>query len=182
MSITLNVYARGPLMSRELLMKESRNPGLPKEFRWELRFVRDDDSGKLDATGALGESQYVAGWRTDAKQGRELIRACEKHDQKVLNSLYKANAYGMIDLFVFTPESDEWSALSEPDFLESIPEEYRAIMKGATVWYMLETSATRNELSLELQEQLWRMLGVLTGGVLEDPQEGIFESGSGDDE
>ena len=80
-----------------------------------------------------------------------------------------------VQIAVTTSDSEEWSDIID-EMVDTVEDpEFRDFLEAATVLYVLETSATRNALSLEFQEALWRMLGVLTYGLIYDPQEGRAE-------
>jgi hypothetical protein len=176
MSIDLNVYAKGNVLVRELLSHECNSPDLPEEMRWEIIFLRvEDGSADSEQMGKLKDDQQVAGWPVNSKTAPEVRLAFARKDKQSLARLYQAGAYGQVDLFALTKESDEWDA-DDPDYLEGIPEEHQAAVKQASCRYSLETHASRNNLSLEFQQFLWRMIGVLTYGLLEDPQEGEYEN------
>lgn len=174
MSIGLNIYGKRRL-TREELAEAMATVELPEELRWELRFVRDWDALQFDSGGAM-QSQIVVGWHPQAKSAGEVRKAIERKDAAALKRLFREEAYGLAHLSVTDPADDDWAALTDPEFLESVPAEHREAVKQATTWYEIETFASRNETSWELQEQLWRMIGVLTDGVMEDPQEGEFEA------
>jgi hypothetical protein len=174
MSIELNVHANREVLTRELLSRECNSPDLREEMRWEIVFLRvEDGSADFDQNGKLKDDQKVAGWPISSKTAAEVRDAFARKDKQALARLYQAEAYGQVDLFLFIKESDEWDG-DDPDYLEGIPEEHLLAVKQATCRYSLETHASRNDVSLGFQQFLWRMIGVLTYGLLEDPQEGEY--------
>ena len=68
-----------------------------------------------------------------------------------------------------TKDDDQWSATIEHLIADS-PARFRDDVSKVERRYSLETSATRNDLSLTFQCELWRVIGVLANGVMEDPQ------------
>jgi len=181
MSIDLNVYAKREVLTREMLARECNSPDLPEEMRWEVVFLPSGpESPNPDLKGELTEDQQVAGWPITSKQAGEIRSAFLRNDRQTLDRLYEGGVYGQVDVFLATSGSDEWN-VNDPDYLEGIPKEYQAVMGRATCRYSLETHARRNNLSLDLQQFLWRMIGALTYGLLEDPQEGGYEDRAEDE-
>ena len=181
MSIALNVYAKGALLTRELLAQECQSPDLPEPLRWQIVFLNVHDLLPADQNGPLLDDQSVAGWPATSEHAPEIRAALANSDKPALQRLFEAEAFGTTDLFLTRRDSDEWGEISDPEYLEAIPEEHHASISDATCRYSLETHASRNETSLEFQQHLWHMIGVLTYGLLEDPQEGEFEDCSGDE-
>lgn len=97
-------------------------------------------------------------------------------DMRRLDELSAENKVASVSLSVSTPAAgDEWR-----DLIDSVKEEIedpgvKAYLRRVAVVYSLDTAATRNDLSLKLQEELWRMLGVLSHGLMVDPQEEEIE-------
>ncbi len=176
MSITLNVYGKRLLKREELA---SGMAELPEP--WELRFIRDWDTLAFDKGGPMG-SQMISGWHRDSGRAKEARQAFDKKDRGKLRQLFEANVYGSVHLYLTDAAAEDWPAQSDPEFLESVPKEHRAAVKASTHWYSLETYASRNDRGFELQEQMWVLLGILTDGVLEDPQEGEWEAAAGEEE
>jgi hypothetical protein len=173
--MVLNVYAKQEVLTREVLARECNSPDLPEEMRWEVVFLPSEhESPNPDPKAKLTEDQQVAGWSVTSTQAGEIRSAFLRNDRQTLGRLYQAGVYGQVDLFLATSGSDEWD-VNDPDCLEGIPKEYQAVMGRATCRYSLETHASRNNISLDLQQFLWRMIGALTYGLLEDPQEGEYE-------
>lgn len=173
MSIELNIYSFRPVLSRETLARECRSPDLPKDMRWEIFFIRPaEDQADPDQIGPLTGDQRIVGWNDLLKDVGQLRAAIVGNDKKILDQMYESEAYASVDLSVLTPDSAEWTSLAEPDALEGIPEKFQDTIRKSSSFYILRTHACRNDQSLELQQHLWRMIGVLTGGIIEDPQEG----------
>ena len=173
MSIELHVYAAGPVLTREKVAAECLWPELPPEMQWQVRFVGD----ALDALpdGAI-TSGPVIGWRPDSPHGSTIEDILRRRDQKQLDALFAEEEVAAAYLYVVTAaDNDDWNDVIESVREDVQEERHKAFLRDVKVFYSVETSATRNDLSLEFQEELWRMLGVLAGGLMYDPQEGEFE-------
>jgi hypothetical protein len=70
----------------------------------------------------------------------------------------------------YTPDPGEVADLERA----GIARGYLQRVQTARTRYTMRTNASRNDLSAELQTQLWLLVGVLTDGLCEDPEEGQF--------
>jgi hypothetical protein len=140
------------------------------DVHWDLALVKDIDSL---APAELPGTCTVLGWeRTEAKQPA-VRRALVARDKAQLDALYRQEALALVDLRAespFTPDSEELSELER----HGIDSGHLQRLREARTRYTLTTNASRNDLSEELQTHLWILLGVLTDGLCEDPQEGRF--------
>jgi hypothetical protein len=173
MSIELHVYSQEPVLHRERLATECLWPELPVKLQWEVRFL--SETGALHTAGPLAEG-LVLGWHPGSPHGLQIEEALARKHESRLDKLSSKNMVGSLYLSVIKPDDqEEWE-----DIIDSVKEDvedsiHRKYLRNVRTFYSLETSATRNDLSLEFQEQLWRMIGVLTHGLMYDPQEGKFD-------
>lgn len=140
------------------------------DVNWDLAFVRDFDS--LDSAEFPGTCTVLGSERIGGEQ-LAVRAALAARDKAQLDALYHQEALALVDLRVdspFTPDPDELSELEG----HGLDLGYLQRLRQARTRYTLTTNASRNDLSEELQTQLWMLLGVLTDGLCEDPQEGSF--------
>ena len=86
--------------------------------------------------------------------------ALAAQDKAQLDALYRRGLLALIDLRAespFTPDSEELRALAQ----HGIDPGHLDRLRQARTRYTLTTTASRNDLSEELQTQLWILLGVL---------------------
>ena len=168
MSIELNVYSNEPVLDRDRVIEESLFEELPAELKWEVRFP-DVPSGPLS-------SGMVVGWRPESPNGAKILAALDSQNERALDDLSGENQVASVYLSVVTAaDEEEWDDIIESASETVTDRKHRKYLESAEVFYSVETSARRNGLSIKFQEQLWRLIGVLSHGLMEDPQEEEFE-------
>jgi hypothetical protein len=130
------------------------------------------DFETLEAAPTTGAC-IVIGWQSDAADRRALRAALGARDRDRLNAFYRENALAVVELFAESPFAPDPEELAELKVV-GLREDHLERVRKARVRYTVRTNASRNDLSAELQKQLWVVVGVLTDGLCEDPQEGEF--------
>lgn len=112
----------------------------------------------------------VVGCETDTAAADFALLLASSDSQRVQGA-YQEEAIALVELSAHQPaaptheELHEWHRVGVQDSL------LQRLQKARTC-FVVRTSANRNELSAELQRQLWLLLGVLTDGVCVDDAEG----------
>ena len=161
MSISLYVYSPDPPLDHGFLVHACRDPRLSEDLHWDLVF----------------DGQTVFGWRPGSPHADRARAAVAAHDRKALEDLTTQEVLASLGLVVTTRTDRAWPVDAES--IEATPAELRAAVANAQTHYSLETGARRNDLSLVFQEQLWRVIGVLSNGLMEDPQAGEYTTKDG---
>lgn len=165
MSIELYVYAPAAtfLTPADLI-------GDSEAVNWDLALFRDFTT--LEPAPAV-EACVVVGWESDTDTRPALRAALAARDRGQLDAFYRANALAIVELNAehpYTPDPEEvaeWQRLG-------VARGYLQRVRKARTRYTMRTNASRNDLSAELQIQLWLLVGVLTDGLCEDPEQGQF--------
>jgi hypothetical protein len=159
MSIELFVYAKkastfgGDQLAAKLAEKD-----------WHVFYMVPSGSRGVDKV-ALGD-QLIYGARTvvQMEEGRKLIRS---RREKELEKAFESGSIAACELTI-CPEG------ASDGLDESLPRKLMNLLAATKVTYCLRTSAGRSILSVELQNATWEAIGELSGGVLENPQEGSY--------
>ncbi len=148
--------------SRCALIEELRERG------WYAVIPRERDSG----SDALSSGDVYAA-RKERDAGL-LSQALEQDRVEALAPLFEQGALALCTISVKVPYSvrEELESDELRELLDEGPQEVTAALLGARSRYFITTSAGRTEASLELQMAVWKALGDLVLGILEDPQEG----------
>ena len=176
MSVSLFIYSPQQPLTREQIISACRNEHASADRQWEIAFLHYN--GTPDPhTGALRHLQRILAWRRDTPQGERMRALLESDDRAAINELYANNKIATMTLDVVTRDQKEWPV--DDALIEHAPPELRDDIGNAHTWYGLETSARRNRLSLKCQEDLWATIGALSDGVMEDPQNGQYNTRDG---
>lgn len=181
MSIVLYVYSPDPPLTRGSIADFVRHEGLPEELRWETVFLRDPDALEPDGPGTVANQQVLA-WRPRSPQAERIRAVLDARDRAGLEALYAEDAVASTWVDVVARGDERWEDGVNEESIGAAPPPYRTAIENAACWYVVETSAARNDLSLEFQRELWIAIGVASNGVIEDPQEGEYASGSEEEE
>ncbi|HET7039291.1 MAG TPA: hypothetical protein VFH97_05345 [Gemmatimonadales bacterium] len=161
MSVELHVYApaTAPLSPGQLAADAAA-------VNWHLVVVRDLES--LDPAPTLDDC-LIVGCEADSDTRPEL----DGRDRRRLEALYRNESLALVELRA------EYPYAADPDDLVAweragVPGRHLRRVRAARVRYTLSTSASRNDLSEALQAQLWLLIGVLTDGLCEDPEQPEF--------
>ena len=185
MSIELIVFTDRPRLDRQTLKAEWQSPELPETLRWEIAFLPEPDLTPAPDEGPL-TGGVVLGWHAESPHAPAIVKALAPFDKAAIDRLSAQNAIASAYLTVTEDDQEEW-----PDFVADVGDalddpRHLHFLKKAKRCYTIETSATRNDLSVDFQTQLWRMIEVLTYGLSYDPQEGevdmATEDGDGSDD
>ena len=169
-------------MSRELYVySESDSPVLRADLDeaaealgWKCVLFADLGTFR-PVEGTSIESCTVLGWEDDDEVTAAVERAISRRDAKILDTLFADElvASTAIDLDMpFVPDPEMLAELAEA----GVDEEVRRRIAAARLFYSVRTSASRNDLSLQLQDIVANLLAVAIYGVFEDPQAGEFEN------
>jgi hypothetical protein len=159
MSVDLFVYSvksNGP-KTGELVANLARK-------RWHTVLL--DPSGSKESPTGFLKNHLIYGARTSdfLKEVRDLVRQRRKRElERSLQS--EAVAYCELTASPSHP-------LEQVD--GTLPPKVAKALMTAKTCYGLRTAAGRSLASVELQTAVWEMIGKLTGGLLEDPQEGSY--------
>ena len=105
-----------------------------------------------------------------ATQVVDAIARCSLAD---VERLTRKNAIASLGVSVIAKaDALDWQGHTNLGGLEAVPKEFHRFIHDSVSLYVLETSATRNKLSLKFHEYLWRMLEALTYGLAINPQTG----------
>ena len=167
MSIELYVHTSSDaLLSPDDLISEAVS------IEWDLALVKDLESmAPADFPGTC----TIVGWERAGAEPPPVRDALATRDQAQLDALYREEVFALVQLSVekpLAPDEEELRDLEE----HGVDPGHLLRLREASTRYTLTTSASRNELSEELQTHVWVLLGVLTDGLCEDPQEGRFIS------
>lgn len=176
MSVSLFIYSPDPPLTRDQVISACRNEQLSLDERWEIAFRQYDGSPAPATPGLLG-IQRVLGWRPNAPETAAVRSLLESDDRAAIDELYSSNHIAAVTLDVVTRDQDEWPV--DDELIEQTPPELRDDVANAHTWYNLETNAGRNRLSSNCQEHLWAIIGALSKGVMEDPQDGQYKTRDG---
>ena len=176
MSISLFIYSPDPPLEREAIIAACRNKQLSNDLQWELAFLDHDGTVGPD-TGTL-RSQRILGWRPGANETADMRTLLATDNRAAIDDLYSNHEIAAVMLEVATRDQDEWPI--DDELVEQTLPQFRDDVANAHTWYDLETDAHRNRLSFKLQEQLWRIIGVLSNGLMEDPQDGQYTTRDGE--
>jgi hypothetical protein len=160
MSVELHVHAPGAPLSPALLVADSA------AINWHLAVLRDFES--LEPAPAVADC-VILGWEDDA----DATPALKARDRGRLETLYREEALALVELRAEHPYAADPGDLADWK-RAGLPEGQLRRVRAARTRYTLRTAASRNELSAELQTQLWLLIGVLTGGLCEDPEQAEF--------
>lgn len=138
---------------------------------WQVFFASDD--GSLDPFDGVSIGDSVAlGWHVSSSDS-ELVSDCLfRKNEPAVNALYDQDTIGSVAIFVDNNYKANPAALDEMKRISKATDKVIDRVSRSDLQYTLRTAAGRNALSLQLQEEIWRSLGSLTEGVLENPQTG----------
>jgi hypothetical protein len=165
MSVDLYIYT-----SSTTLIRPKELTAGTEDAEWEFALV----TGEQSLFPASSTSQcLVVGWRPGSSSGERARRAISNRDARQLDTIFRENLAGVVELRTeqsFTADAEALVELRKAGVSPSHIERIQA----AKMRYVVGTSASRNALSLELQHDVWLLIGVLTDGLCEDPQGGEF--------
>ena len=165
MSVDLYIYT-----SSTTLIRPKELTAGTEDADWEFALV----TGEQSLFPASSTSQcLVVGWRPGSSAGERARRAINNRDARQLDTLFRENLAGVVEL------RTEQSFVADATKLEKLrtagaSQSHIERIQAAKMRYVVGTSASRNALSLELQHDVWLLIGVLTDGLCEDPQKGEF--------
>jgi hypothetical protein len=174
LSISVIVYSPDPPLERDLLVRTCSNAGLPDHLRWEIAFVGDDGALRPVQEGAM-TSETIFGWRQD-KNAAAVRAAIEGGDRAAVDAFYADDLVAAVWVDVRTRADASWDDEELEEAASVASEAHRKEISSAATMYVVETSARRNDVSLDFQNLIWRSIGVLSNGLMEDPQEGEYAS------
>lgn len=165
MSIDLYVYT-----SADVLLRPDDLIANAVDIEWDVDLIKDFES--------LAPAEFpglctILGWDRAGAEQPAVRGALAARDQAQLDAFYRQELWALVDLSVespFAPDLEELKELEE----HGIDPRHMQQLREARTRYTLTTNASRNDLSEELQTHLWVLIGVLTDGLCEDPQEGRF--------
>jgi len=164
MSVDLFVYSERPEpVPRAALAEALRRKG------WHAIFL-DQEHMKEVAGGALG-NDLVYGTKKAAVLDR-LRGLLKKGDDPKLEELFENEDAGGCGVYA-TGAFDPHAEMGE-DLEGQVGPEIAGHLLKAKSHYTVGTAAGRTELSSEFQNTVWKTLGEVAGGVLEDPQTGEY--------
>ena len=168
MSIELWVYSPDPVLDRAHVAQAC---GKLEEKGWAVAYARDLRAPVADEHGPLS-SGLVLGWIPGGPADAEIQRVVRAGDATAIEDLYARGLLAIIALRVATREGPDWESVEIGLRAAETPAKYRAEVEQAATFYAVETNARRSEIALEFQILFWRAVGVLSNGLMEDPQEG----------
>jgi hypothetical protein len=169
-SLSFQVYSGDPPVPRALIQSGCRDERLPVDRRWEVAFWREN---------------MAFGWRPQSPDGVRVRGAIDAGDQAALDELSSRDSIASVEITVITKGDAEWQAMIEQltgtapaksrdeDLGEYVNRmdawhKFRGTVGTMVTRYSLATPATRKELSLTFQCELWRVIGVRANGWMEE--------------
>ena len=174
MSYDQSIYGKQEAMRR----KENLSRCLSRKG-WEVRFLSygafpsDELRPVLASEGPLEANCLIAGWRKNSRYADVLaawIDNRELHHFRALTA--ETVCFGCCEMALH-PMTQHESDYEEQQ--RHFPERYRRIFREADMDFQLGSSAGRSPTSFEFQHVVWEAIGELTGGLMENPQEGILK-------
>jgi hypothetical protein len=176
MGVDLHVYtANESLVSSDELRRQLRSQG------WDVRFVLDPGIKPLEQPpeGPLVDTLDVIGWDASSPTAQQVADAIDSGDLKRLNEYYAERLAGSCGYVAHNDyDFDKELAREDEDLrdeiLEEIDPQHLEAMRRAKVKYWLCVRIRSSNLSYRFLETVWRAVGQLRGGLLEDPQSGEY--------
>ena len=168
MSIEHWIYSPDAPLDREFVAQACAALG---DIGWAIACVRNVDDPVVREHGPLATGEVI-GWVPDGQAEPEIVAALRNRDGKAIQDLYARELLAIVSLRVATRGSAEWDDEGMREQAMGMPSNHRAEAEQAVTFYAIESGAGRNEPTLEFQTLFWRALGVLSNGLMEDPQEG----------
>ena len=141
------------------------------DIGWAIACVRNVDDPVVEEHGPLATGEVI-GWVPGGQAEPEILAALRDGDGKAVQDLWARELLAIVSLRVATRGSAEWDDEAMREQAKGMPAKHRAEAQQAVTFYSIESGAGRNEPTLEFQTLFWRALGVLSNGLMEDPQEG----------
>ena len=161
-----------------------KSPLLPIYIAQEARDVGWELAPLADLRSLLPSSSrtecFFVGWPEDVPAAAILRVALATRDRETIEEHYRREMVAAVELQIDNPYSADKEDISSWEGM-GIAAGLLTRMRRARSRYTFRTAASRNDLSSELQTNLWVLLGVLTNGVCEDPQEGEIVDASKDE-
>jgi len=163
MSVDLMVYSRRPEpLQREALGKALRDKG------WHSLFLEPEHLTEARG-GTLDQEVVFAAKNTSDLEQLQKVLAGDRNKLETLFEEGKVGGCGVSAAVPFNPR-DEFGDGLEKQVGGVIAEE----ILNANSLYNVTSSGGQTDLSAEFQEVVWKTLGALVGGLLEDPQTGEY--------
>ena len=167
MSYEIYVYSeRDTVVNREELTEQLHALG------WGVAFVIDDKTLNTAVHGPVGDEKYLVFWPLRSPHRRKIDWTLSTANRQEFETLYHADVIGNLALWL-TSDSD-----IDDEQIAIINRKYRDVLRRTRTHYTVRTSAGRNGMGFAAQFACWYAVGALTGGVLEDPQEGTMQFAS----
>lgn len=165
MSCDFFVYSEsGQAVSRSELTSAMRAVG------WDIVFVDDFHKMSLAQGDRVSEYEIIVGWETDPEVAAKVQGLLANRDREGLEKLFEEMTLGGCEIYVNENERDE----DEECIPDDIRPDHRRALENAKLSYYLRTAAGRSPLSFVLQDVVWRAIGKVTRGLVEDPQTGKY--------
>lgn len=167
MSIEHWVYSPDPVLDRASVAQAC---GKLEENGWAVTYVRDLRAPVAEDDGPLS-SGWVLGWIPGGPAEAEIRRAIRAGDAAAIDDLYARGLLAIVGLRVAERGRADWANVEIDLRSAETPARFRAEVEQTATFYAVETDARRTEIALEFQILFWRAVGVLSNGLMEDPQE-----------
>jgi len=170
MSISFFIYSVSKQVpSRSQLAAQLQSKG------WLVVSVDPDDPTCILPDDALEDDVLLASRSQEtAERVRRLV---DQKDTAALDELCRRGALASCGVDVTHPYDfkEDYGESDVDELVDSIGRQAVEAMRHAVVHYEIGTSAGRSRLSSEFQQAVWDALGELAGGLMEDPQCGLFQ-------
>jgi hypothetical protein len=176
MGVDLYMYT-----DNDLLITSGELRGQLRSQGWDVRYVRDTGTRPLEQLpeGPLDDTLDVLGWESSSPHGLKVGDAIDSGD---LKGLEECNAQGYVGScgfvaqcsFDFEKELAREDEETREEILEEIEPAHLEAMRSAKLRYWLCVRIRSSNLSYRFLNVVWRAVGQLRGGLLEDPQSGEY--------
>lgn len=165
MSIEFYVYSplNLPLQGADLIR-------LLADGGWEAYLLESGTPLTVAKSGQL-ENPIVVGCRRDGDIAKLKV-AVESGSEPELEALLQGGYAASCVVYSTCPWKldQEYDEEELEEFVESVGTAGRKLLKSARSHYTVRTSAGRSDLSFALQDATWQCIGLLSKGLMEDPQ------------
>lgn len=172
MSYDLFIYS----YSSESVLKEKLKEKLASQG-WSIACLSPDafqgtvSMPILPLQGPMEFNLTLIGWKTKRKQARVIERLVAQFDVKGLEKLPRS-LFGGCALYITTPYcwADDFGDEDPTELEDTWGQAKLEARKKARTHYSLTVHGAQGQVSFDLQDAVWRAIGELQGGLLENPQ------------
>ncbi len=173
MSLDFFVFAVGKPIRRPAVAASLEKAGF---LVW---FAGESDRLHELPDGAVGEDLVLGVTRAELRT--EVSRCLAEGDRPALDRMWEAGDLASCIVYTSHPYSavEEFGQEEIEALAARLPASVVEAMRAATTHYYVRTSAGRSTMSVDLQVAVWRAIGAVSGGLMEDPQGGEYSRTAG---